>query len=84
MSTEAHDQSEHTEKPEPFVVDAKALANRLQISLRHLRRMEAGGALGPRPLRLGRSVRYSLDEVKRWINAGVPDRRAWNSIREQE
>ena len=70
--------------PQTLAVDAATLATSLGVSLRHLRRMEASGALGPRPLRFGRSVRYSVAEVQEWIRAGAPDRKTWQQIKTEE
>lgn len=59
---------------------AMQLAERLSVSLRHIRRMDAAGKL-PRPVRLGRSVRWPLREVEAWLSAGAPDRRTWEALR---
>ena len=67
----------------PLTVSAKDLAPRLGISLRHCRRLDRMGRL-PRPVRLGKSVRWSLDEVMEWISAGCPDRQRWESMKRKQ
>lgn len=62
-------------------IDAAELARRLDVSLRHVRRMAANGALGPPGVRLGRSLRYPVHEVEAWIRSGCPERRAWLAMR---
>jgi excisionase family DNA binding protein len=58
-------------RDEPILVRAAELARMLNISLRTLWRLNSAGRL-PRPLRLGTSVRWRLDEVNQWISAGCP------------
>ena len=36
------------------------------ISVAHLDRMERAGKIGPPPVKLGRCVVYSADELRRW------------------
>ena len=66
-----------SEAAEALAVDAKTLAAALQVSIRNIRSMDAGGRL-PRPLRLnGRSVRWVLDGphgIRAWLAAGAPKR----------
>ena len=62
----------------PSAYSAAELAARLGVSLRHVRRMDSAGML-PRPVRLGRAVRWSADDLDAWLAAGAPDRRAWES-----
>ena len=61
---------------EPLACSADELAQRLGISVRHLRRMDASGLL-PSPVRLGRSVRWPVAEIDEWLAAGAPDRKTW-------
>ena len=63
-----------------LAVDASDFAKLVGVSLRHIRRMESAGMIGPRPLRFGRSVRYSLLEVQKWIKAGAPARVLWEQL----
>ena len=65
---------------EPLLLSARDLAAMLRLGLRTVRSMDAAGKL-PAPVRVGGSVRWRLDEVRSWINAGCPDRRTWERIR---
>lgn len=61
---------------EPLAVDAAEAARLLGISLRHLRGLDASGRL-PRPIRLGRAVRWSVAELREWLAAACPARDRW-------
>ena len=65
-----------------FLLSSAELARALGISLRHLCKLESSGHLGPRPVRLGRSVRYDMEEVLAWLAAGAPDRHSWQKCKE--
>ncbi len=65
---------------EPLMVDARALGFLLGFGLRTIRSMDAAGKL-PRPLRISHSVRWSLSEIRDWIDAGAPDRETWTPLR---
>lgn len=67
----------------PLALSAQQLADRLGVSLRHVRRMDSAQLL-PRPVRLGRSVRWPVDEVHAWMKAGAPDRRRWDQLRDRQ
>ena len=62
----------------PLVVGAKELAGLLRIGLRTLRTMDAAGRL-PKPVRIGHSVRWSLEEIRAWLAAGAPNRDEWEA-----
>lgn len=47
------------------VLDRRALAARWGVSIRSIARLEASGT-GPRPFRVGRLVRWTLEEVRRF------------------
>ena len=63
-----------------LAVSADEFAELLGISKRHLWSLNAQGKL-PRPIRLGRSVRWRLDEIRDWLAAGAPDRDCWEETR---
>jgi predicted DNA-binding transcriptional regulator AlpA len=70
----------------PLLYDAAGLAAALTVSKKTLARMEACGKLGPRAITIGvgaRAKRYSRSEVASWVNAGMPDREAWEAIYRQ-
>lgn len=62
-----------------LALPAAEVAKLLNISLRHLHGLNARGAL-PRPIRLGRSVRWSAPEIRAWIAAGAPSRDVWEAL----
>lgn len=57
---------------------AQDLAERLGVSRATLHRWNAGGRV-PQPVRIGRTVRWPLDEIKSWILAGCPGRSVWET-----
>ena len=63
----------------PLALSADELADKLGVSLRHVRRMDSAGLL-PRPIRLGRSVRWPVETIQAWVAAGAPDRQRWEQI----
>lgn len=67
----------------PLAVSARQLATRMGVSLRHIRRADSAGLI-PRPVHIGRSVRWPLEEINGWLKAGAPDRRRWEQIRQRQ
>ena len=65
----------------PALMTSVELAAELQISERTVRRLEITGKIGPRPMNIGRAVRYRRDEVEKWIEAGCPARDSWGGRR---
>jgi excisionase family DNA binding protein len=41
----------------------------------------AAGRIGPEPIRFGKAVRFSAEELRTWAAAGAPPRHEWASIR---
>ncbi len=70
-----------TDTAAAILLTKKATAQALQISLRGLSRLEAAGKIGPRPVKLGGSVRYNATELAEWAAAGqngeLPRRQEW-------
>lgn len=66
----------------PLVLSARDLAALLRLGLRTIRSMDAAGKL-PAPVRVGGSVRWRLDEIRAWLDAGAPDRHAGTAPRGQ-
>jgi len=56
----------------------KDVAARLGVSDRAIWKWNAVEKL-PAPIRLGRSVRWDLDDLERWIDASCPARREWEA-----
>jgi predicted DNA-binding transcriptional regulator AlpA len=68
------------ESSDTLAASAGALSRRLGVSVRHIRRMHSAQKL-PRPVRLGRSVRWPAGEIADWLRAGAPDRERWERVR---
>lgn len=66
---------------QPITEDADELATDLRCSRRHIEEMDRDGRLGPRAIRLGRRRVWNRAEVRKWIEAGAPDRIVWNAMR---
>ncbi len=60
---------EHSSGVEPLLIPAAEVARMLQVSARTLWRLRSAGQL-PAPVRLGGTVRWRLDEVRKWIAEG--------------
>lgn len=65
---------------ERMALAAAEVAGLLGVSLRHLRALDASGRL-PRPVRLGRAVRWNRAELAAWLDAGCPPRAEWQARR---
>ena len=50
------------------------LAHRRRISIRQTWKLKAEGSL-PKPIRLGRSVRWRASDIAEWVAAGCPVKR---------
>ena len=59
-----------------LVLTVSDLAELLRTSERTLHRLNSGGRI-PQPFRLGGQLRWNRQEVEAWVEAGMPDRRAW-------
>lgn len=70
----------HSTEQSGLAVDAAELAKLLKVSLRHVNALNASGRL-PKPIRLGRSVRWPRAELVTWIAAGAPSREVWEEMR---
>jgi len=57
--------------PSTGTYDVDGIAELLGCSSRHVRRMADSGAM-PRPLHLGRLVRWRKADVDSWLAAGCP------------
>ena len=62
----------------PLAVDAKGLTARLPAELRTIRTWGAAGKL-PKPVRIGGRVVRLVAEIRAWLDAGAPDRAAWEA-----
>ena len=57
--------------PSTGMIDVDAIAELLGCSSRHVRRLADSGAM-PRPIHLGRLVRWRRADMDRWLAAGCP------------
>ncbi len=68
---------------QPLLVDVKAIARMLSTSVRSVWRLKSGGKF-PRSVRVGRSVRWDVETIRRWIDLGCPDRDTFESQHKNE
>ncbi len=59
------------ERAKPALISALELAKLLQVSTRTLWRLRSAGKL-IKPIKIGGSTRWRLDEVQAWIAEGCP------------
>jgi predicted DNA-binding transcriptional regulator AlpA len=64
----------------PLAWDVRGLADALAVSVATVWRLHSAGRL-PRPVRIGRSVRWPVADVRAWLAAGAPDRGVWEAMR---
>jgi excisionase family DNA binding protein len=65
------------EKPaedQGLLIDSREAARLLNVSPRTLYQMYTDGTMPP-PIRIGRAIRFSLDALKKWVEAGCPARK---------
>jgi predicted DNA-binding transcriptional regulator AlpA len=69
---------------EPMLVPAREAARLCGRSLASWWRDVASGRV-PAPIRLGGGDRpyWRVEELRRWVEAGCPDRRTWEAMRPQ-
>lgn len=69
--------SENTQSnPVALAVSAADTAAILDVSQRHLWAMHSAGKI-PKPVRLGRCVKWIRQELEDWLAAGAPSREQW-------
>ena len=64
----------------PILADAKQAAAMLGMSRSHFLALCSSGRIGPMALTFGRSKRWSVDELKLWVQAGAVSREYWIKI----
>ena len=68
--------------PEPneqLALTANDVARLLGISRAHVFRLQNSGRL-PKPIRLGRAVRWPRANLEAWLEAGAPTRDRWEEL----
>ena len=79
----AENEPQDNEFEDAKLLNASALARCLSVSLRQAHRMNRSGLI-PRPLRIGRCVRWRADEISRWLRCGAPARDQWETMRAEK
>jgi predicted DNA-binding transcriptional regulator AlpA len=69
---------------EPLLIDRRELARLLSVGVATLDRMRAAGRIPP-PLTFSSGcVRWRLDEVRAWLDAGAPGAAVWAARRDAQ
>ena len=80
------DAAEHSNGPGDAVtrllLTERQVAECLGVSPRHVRGLRARGRL-PAPIKLGAAVRWSLAELRAWVDQGAPERVRWERLKDQ-
>ncbi len=66
------------ERANALLVSARIACAMCGKSLRTWRTWDSAGMI-PRPMRIGRSTLWRVDELKAWVAAGCPRRAEWES-----
>ena len=64
----------------PLAVDAKGLAVMLNVGKRSIDTYNAAGLI-PKPFKLSGRTLWNVAEIRRWLDAGSPDRETWARIK---
>ncbi len=59
-----------------LLIDTKAATKLLNVSARTIWQMTQTGRI-PQPIKIGRLVRWSYEELQAWVNAGGPPMSEW-------
>jgi excisionase family DNA binding protein len=62
-----------------LAITADEMAELLGISRAHVWRLHSQGRI-PRPVRLGRAVRWDRATIERWLAVGAPSRERWEAM----
>ncbi|MBX7074065.1 MAG: helix-turn-helix domain-containing protein [Pirellulales bacterium] len=68
---------------EPLLVTSAEVAHLLNVSTRTLWRQLSAGQV-PQPVRFGGTVRWRIDELRKWIAEGCPPPRARENERRRK
>jgi predicted DNA-binding transcriptional regulator AlpA len=61
----------------PLLIDRRELARLLSVGVATIDRMRAAGRLPPALALSPGCVRWRLDEIRRWLDAGAPSAAEW-------
>ena len=62
---------------ERLLVSAEKAAAMLSIGRSHFYSMLSSGQIGPMAHKLGNRSLFSVNELRDWVNAGMPPRQRW-------
>jgi excisionase family DNA binding protein len=62
---------EQLSKGKGLLIDCKQVSQLLRVSRTTVYEMRTQGKL-PKPIQLGRAVRWSYEEIRRWVDSGCP------------
>ena len=65
---------------EPLLTPLNDVPRILAFGRSHLYSLIAAGKFGPDVLRAGRKRLVRLDELRRWVDAGMPDSATWQAM----
>jgi hypothetical protein len=68
----------------PLLIPLTDVPAALSISRAHLARLRVAGKFGPVVLRSGRKLLVRVDELRRWVDAGMQPANVWRAMEEQE
>lgn len=68
--------------PNRLALSAEEVAEALGISRAHVFKLLSSGRL-PRPIKLGRAVRWPRKDLEEWLASGAPSSDRWELIRRQ-
>ncbi len=71
MTESLNNESERAET-KPLLIDRRQVGELLNLSTRTVWRLLSAGKL-PKPVRIGRSVRWSRSDLETWIANGCPE-----------
>lgn len=72
-----NDNNNSVPKPEPLLVSSVQAAGMLGVGRSHFYGMVSSGQIGPMAHKLGKRSLYSVKELDRWVDAGMPTREIW-------
>lgn len=62
---------------EPLLIGVLDACRMLGISRAKYFQMKSAGRIGPLEIKFGRRILLRADELRDWVDAGCPNRRAW-------
>lgn len=66
---------------EPFLLSDKMLSAVLSCSVAHVHNLDNKGKI-PKAINLGKCKRWGTDQIRKWCDAGCPNRVTWLQMKE--